>query len=133
MNPARRVTLALVLSASTWPAVAATAYFWNCTKPDGTKYGEASQCDKGDSAVKVMKNERVAVAGMGQMVLAAQRTDAVLDTPTTGVCPTNPAYCARPDYGVTDGSPRAQAITQFMRNRECALMRRFPERCVRRY
>jgi hypothetical protein len=129
MNLACRATLVLMLATFTWPATAATDYFWNCTTPDGIKYADASQCDKGDKAVKVMKGNRQATATHAPMVQAAQQDDALAGLPTTGVCPANPAYCTRPDYGVIDGSPRTVAIAQFMRKRACDFMHRFPDRC----
>ena len=128
MNIARSVAIALVLAATAWPAFAAD-YFWNCTTPDGIKYADASQCDKGDIAVKVMKGNNPAPAQTG-LVQSTQSEERVAGL-STGVCPANPDYCMRPDYGVTEGSPRAQAITQFMRQRQCDFMRRFPERCAR--
>lgn len=129
MHLARHVAFALVLATATWPTFAATDYFWNCTTADGIKYADASKCDKGDAAVKVMKGDH---SGSTQTALIqAMQTAEKVEDLNTGVCPTNPAYCARPNYGVTEGSPRTQAIVQFMRNRECGFMQRFPQRCTR--
>ena len=131
MTLACRAALVLILAAWVWPTHAATDHFWNCTTPQGIKYADASQCDKGDAAVKMFKDKRQTAAMQTPMVQAAQQDDALPDLPATGVCPANPAYCTRPDYGVTEGPPRAQAITQFMRKRACDFMHRFPERCLK--
>ena len=128
MNLARLVAFALVLACAAWPALASTDHFWNCTTPNGIKYADASRCDKGDAAVKVMKGKH---SGSTQTALVqATQAEERMEGLNTGVCPMNPGYCTRPNYGVTEGSPRAQAITQFMRRRECEFMRRFPERCI---
>lgn len=128
MNLARLVAFALVLANAAWPALASTDHFWNCTTPNGIKYADASRCDKGDAAVKVMKGNH---SGSTQTALVqATQADEKMEGMNTGVCPLNPDYCTRPNYGVTEGSPRALAITQFMRRRECDFMRRFPERCT---
>ncbi len=121
MNLARPITLALLLSATAWPAFAAADFFWNCTTPDGIKYADASKCDKGDAAVKVMKGNKPAANDDGERPVGLN----------TGVCPANPAYCTQANYGVTEGSPRTQAILQFMRGKECDFMKRFPERCTK--
>ena len=128
MNFARRAALALVIAAAAWPAFAAD-YFWNCTTPDGIKYADASKCDKGDAAVKVMKGGNATSAQ--PPLVQASPSEEKLEGLNPGVCPTNPGYCTLPDYGVTDASPRAQAISQFMRKKECGFMRKFPERCVK--
>lgn len=137
MNRSRRLAsrfaLALLLCTPTWPAFAAADFFWNCTTPDGIKYADASKCDKGDTAVKVMKvNNTPAASVQTSPVLTAAGADG--EQPVginTGVCPTNPAFCKRPDYGVTEGTARTQAIQQFMRAKECDFMQRFPQRCTR--
>ena len=121
MNPVRSIALALILSASIWPVVAATDYFWSCTKPDGTKYADASKCDKGDTAVKMMKGDQLTAQPLGVMQHGF----------SPDVCPVNPAYCSQPEFGAKETSPRAQAITLFMRKKQCELLRRFPERCTR--
>ena len=129
MNLARHIAFALVLATAALPTFAATDYFWNCTTADGIKYADASKCDKGDAAVKVMKGNH---SGSTQTALVqATQTEETVEGLNTGVCPTNPAYCTRLNYGVTEGSPRTQAIVQFLRKRECDFMRRFPERCVK--
>lgn len=127
MNLARRVAFALILTSTAWPALAAD-YFWNCTTPDGIKYADATQCDKGDTAVKVMKGGQAAPAPTPPV--QAARTETTPDELNHGVCPSNPADCTRPNYGVADTSPRAQAITQFLRKKECEFLLRFPERCA---
>ncbi len=132
MNLVPRLALALLLSATTWPAFAAADYFWNCTTPDGIKYADASKCDKGDTAVKVMKGNSTAASAQTPMVQAVTGDNG--ESPVginTGVCPADPAYCSRPNYGVTEGSSRSQAIQQFMRARECNFAQRFPQRCTR--
>lgn len=132
MTLAPRLALALLLSATTWPAFAAADFFWNCTTPDGIKYADASKCDKGDTAVKMMKGNKPSASAQTSLVQAAAGDDGETSTRfNTGVCPTNPAYCTRPNYGVTEGSPRTQAIQQFMREKECDFMQRFPQRCTR--
>jgi hypothetical protein len=123
MNLARQIAFTLMLATTAWPTFAATDHFWNCTTPDGIKYADASRCDKGDTAVKVMKGSDAATARTPH--------EEKLESLNTGVCPANPGYCTRPNYGVTEGSPRAQAIAQFMRKRECDFMNRFPGRCVK--
>lgn len=132
MNLALRLASTLLLTATTWPAFAAADFFWNCTTPDGIKYADASKCDKGDTSVKVMKGKKSAALTQTVLVQATAGDD--VESPmrlNTGVCPTNPAYCKRPDYGVTEGLPRTQAIQQFMREKECDFMQRYPGRCVR--
>ena len=129
MNLARRAALVLVLTAAAWPAFAAD-YFWNCTTPDGIKYADATKCDKGDNAAKVLKGTNAKTSG-APMVMAAQETIFMPDNHATGVCPTNPDYCSQPDYGITEGEPRAQAIAQFMRKRACDFKQRFPNRCAK--
>lgn len=129
MNLARRIALALLLYATIWPAFAAADFFWNCTTPNGTKYADASKCDKGDAAVKVTKGSNTAFA-QTSMVHAA-RDEERIEGMNPGACPTNPGYCTRPNYGVTEGSPRTQAIAQFMRKKECDFMHRFPQRCAK--
>ena len=131
MNLARCAAIALVLTAAAWPTFAADN-FWNCTTPDGIKYADANKCDKGDTAVKMVKGSNTK-PNPGQMVQSAQEDAGTPYNHTTGVCPTNPDYCALPDYGVTDGTPRAQAIAQFMRKRACDFKQRFPNRCVKTY
>ena len=133
MTHAPRLALAQLLCATTWPVFAATDFFWNCTTPDGIKYADASKCDKGDTAVKVMKgNNNPAASAQTALVHAATGADTEQPLGTnTGVCPTNPAYCTQPNYGITEGSPRTQAIQQFMRAKECDFMQRFPQRCTR--
>ncbi len=132
MNLAHRVAFALVLTSTAWPAFAAADHFWNCTTPDGIKYADASKCDKGDTAVKVMKGNNPGASAQTTLTQAAAGEEG--ERPVglnTGVCPSNPAYCTRPNYGVTEGSPRTQAIQQFMREKECDFMKRFPQRCVK--
>jgi hypothetical protein len=108
MNLAHRVTLTLVLTASAWQVLAASDYFWNCTIPEGIKYADATQCDKGDSAVKVMKSSAADPIATPTVQAAAQPISKE-DRLVTGVCPANRDYCAQPNYGVSDGSPRSQA------------------------
>ena len=128
---AARLVFALLLFVTTWPAFAAADFFWNCTTPYGIKYADATKCDKGDTAVKVMKDIKPAASAQTSFVQVAARDDGERPVAmNTGVCPANLAYCKRPDYGVTEGSPRTQAIQQFMRARECDFMQRFPQRCV---
>ena len=127
MTLARRATLTWILAACTWPAAAATDYFWNCTTPDGIKYADANKCDKGDTAVRVMKSGDTASAQSA--LVQSTPTEEKLEGLNPGACPINPGYCTRPNYGVTEGSARAQAVTQFMRKKECDFMQRFPERC----
>lgn len=132
MNLARPIALSLLLVTTALPAFAAANFFWNCTTPDGIKYADASKCDKGDTAVKVMKGKNIAASAQTSVVQAAAGDDG--ERPVglnTGVCPADPAYCTRPNYGVTEGSSRNQAIQQFMRARECGFMQRFPQRCTR--
>lgn len=129
---ATHLVFALLLGATTWPAFSATDFFWNCTTPDGIKYADATRCDKGDTAVKVMKGNNPGASAQTTLVQAAAGDDGERGIGiNTGVCPANLAYCKRPDYGVTEGSPRTQAIQQFMRAKECDFMQRFPQRCVR--
>ncbi len=111
-------------------AGAATAkdFYWNCSTTDGIKYADAQQCDKGDTGVRVMKgglpaDDKGSNPGAGSVAV------------TRNACPTVPAYCAQADYGAADASTRTQAITHFMRRKECAFLQRFPphsaQRCVR--
>lgn len=133
MNLSRSSALALLLMcAAAAPAFAAADFFWNCTTPDGIKYADASKCDKGDTAVKVSKTQSSAPTASSALVRSAAQDEG--ERPVgmhTGACPTNPAYCTLPNYGVTEGTPRAQAIQQFMRTRECDFMQRFPQRCTK--
>ncbi len=127
MNFVCRAAVALVLTTAAWPTFTAD-YFWNCTTADGTKYADASKCDKGDIAVKVMKGGSAVPAAQTATVQATLGDTTPVNT-HTAVCPNNPNVCKLPNYGVTEGSPRAQAITQFMREKECDFMQRFPNRC----
>ncbi len=103
-------------------------FYWNCTAADGIKYADANQCDKGDTGVRVMKGG-LAADGQGGNPAAGSVTVA------RNACQAVPAYCALPDYGVADATARTQAITHFMRQKECAFLQRFPpdsaQRCVR--
>ena len=129
---ATHLVFALLLGATTWPAFAAADFFWNCATPDGIKYADASKCDKGDTAVKMMKGNNPGASAQTGFVQAAAGDGG--ERPVginTGVCPTNPDYCTRSNYGVTEGSPRSQAIQQFMREKECDFAKRFPQRCTR--
>lgn len=96
MTIARRAAFALILVTTTWPAFAAD-YFWNCTTPDGIKYADASKCDKGDSAVKVLKGSNASSA-QTSMVQATQDGERI-EGLNPGACPTNPGYCTQPNYG----------------------------------
>ncbi len=127
MKLGHRIAFALVLTATACPTLAAADYFWNCTKPDGTKYADATQCDKGDTAVKVIKGD-CTVPVQTSMVQAEATPGSNLDP---GVCPSNTVYCTRADFGMTDASPRMQAITQFMRKKQCEFLKKFPERCAK--
>jgi hypothetical protein len=134
MNNSRGSVLALLLlvCAAASPAFAAADFFWNCTTPDGIKYADASKCDKGDTAVKVLKGQGAAATASSALVRTASEDDG--ERPVglhTGVCPSNAAYCSLPNYGVTEGTPRTQAIQQFMRAKECDFMQRFPQRCTK--
>lgn len=123
----QRLVCALCLAAI---AGAATAkdFYWNCTTADGIKYADANQCDKGDTGVRIM---RAVLAADGTGANPAGGTVAV----TRNACQTVPPYCAQPDYGVANASTRTQAISHFMRQKECAFLQRFPpqphQRCVR--
>lgn len=125
MNLAHRITVVLVLASTAWPSVA-TEYFWNCTKPNGIKYADATRCDRGDTALKVMKGEQ-------KTLTQAKSADAKLYNSYTDpdVCPKSLAYCVQPDYGVAETSPRAQAIAQFMRKKQCEFSTKFPGRCAK--
>ena len=112
------IALALVVASMAWPATAADHY-WECTKPDGVRYWDASQCDMGDRAEKVYKANQTAL------------THAKSTAANPEVCPANPGHCALPGYGVEADSPRAYAIAVFMRKKQCELMKRFPERCAK--
>jgi hypothetical protein len=118
MNMGKRLVFTLVLAAAAWPAFAAD-FFWNCTTADGLKYADATKCDKGDTAVKVMKGNL--------LPLDQEKANNVSSTD----CQRTPSYCASPDYGVPDASLRTQAITHFMRQKECEFHRRSPNRCVK--
>ena len=130
MNIALRLALALLICGTTWPAFAAADFFWNCTTPDGIKYADATKCDKGDTAVKTMKGE-TAKPGLPNMVQSSPQDNTNSDGFSTDVCPADPAYCSQPHYGITEGAPRAQAISQFMRKRACDFRQRFPDRCAK--
>lgn len=130
MNLARHVVFALVLAAAAWPTFAATDYFWNCTTADGIKYADATQCDKGDTAVRVMKGSPSSPA-QPPAVPAAALVPGQSDDPSTRVCPADPSYCTQPNQGVVNGSPREQAIAQFMRRRQCEFLQRFPALCAK--
>ena len=130
MTPIRCAAIALVVATTAWSANAATDYFWNCTTADGIKYADATRCDNGDVAVKVMKGSRAVPSAQTPMVQKILGNDTAVHT-NTGVCPSNPNVCEQPNYGVSDGSPRDQAITQFMRKKECDFMQRYPQRCTK--
>jgi hypothetical protein len=129
MNFVCRATVALVLTTAAWPTFAAD-YFWNCTTPDGIKYADASKCDKGDAAVKMMKGDN-AKPGLSVVAQPAQPADAMSEKVDVGVCPEDPGYCSQPNFGIAEGAPRAQAIAQFMRKRACEFKQRFPARCAK--
>jgi hypothetical protein len=118
-----RVLVGLAFAMSALPAFAAD-FYWNCTTPIGTRYADATRCDKGDVGVKVMKTE----AAPEPPAAGSQSTDSA--NPIR-VCPTDPAVCQRPDFGVSAGTPRVQAIARFLRQKECEFLQRFPNRCVR--
>ena len=109
-------------------AAAAKDFYWNCTTADGIKYADANQCDKGDTGVRVMR------AGLAADATGANPAAGAVAV-TRSACQVVPAYCAQPDYGVADAATRTQAITHFMRQKECAFLQRFPpqahQRCVR--
>ncbi len=115
-----RVAFGLVFAMPTWSAIAAD-FYWSCTTPIGTRYADATQCDKGDVGVKILKNGAVlsAVPEFSGTANAAH------------VCPKDPAVCQRSDFGVTADTPRAHAIARFMRQKECEFLQRFPNRCAR--
>jgi hypothetical protein len=115
----QRLVCALFFAAIAGSA-AAKDFYWNCTTADGIKYADATQCDKGDTGVRVM---RAGLPAIGPVSV------------TRDACQAVPAYCSQPDYGVVDASTRTQAIAHFMRQKECAFLQRFPpqpqQRCVR--
>lgn len=110
-----RVVSSLAVAVVAWPALAAD-FYWSCTTPVGSRYADATRCDVGDVGVKVMKD-------------GAASADGFAYTNPLAVCPQNPAVCKLPDFDVKEGTPRAQAITRFMRQKECELLQRFPKRC----
>jgi hypothetical protein len=118
-----RVVVGLAFAMSTLPAFAAD-FYWNCTTPIGTRYADATRCDKGDVGVKVMKTDAAPAAPAA----SSQSPDSVHPT---RVCPADPAVCQRPDFGVSAGTPRAQAIARFLQQKECEFLQRFPKRCER--
>lgn len=128
---ARCIALALSLATTAGPALAASDYFWNCTTPEGIKYADATQCDKGDTAVKVIKGSPAAPAPAPMVQLAQQAEPQPEALNTGGVCPSNPSDCGRPNYGVAEGSARTHAIALFMRKKQCEFLKRFPERCAK--
>ena len=132
-----RVLFSLVYLMAAWPVFAAD-FYWSCTTSVGTRYADATQCDKGDTAVKVLK-DGIAPAASAESGAKGVSTDhrsiagsslRGTGAPLAAVCPTDPAVCARPDYDVSEGTPRAQAITRFMRQKECEFLQRFPGRCT---
>lgn len=133
MKLCSRVVFCLALAASPWPAIAAD-FYWSCTTPVGARYVDATQCDKGDVAVKVMKpgaQTQTGVEGATSITkpTVAPRAGGVAAAGPVAACPKDPSVCKRADYDVTEGSPRAQAITRFMRQKECEFLQRFPRRC----
>ena len=128
------IAFGMLLAMSAWTAFAAD-FYWNCTTPIGTRYADATRCDKGDVGVKVMKTGPAPAAdsesaGSGTDKAAIPARNPPADNPA-GVCPKDPAVCQLPDYGVTADTPREQAISHFLRQRECEFLQRFPNRCVR--
>lgn len=123
----QRLVCALFFAAIAGSA-AAKDFYWNCTTADGIKYADATQCDKGDTGVRVMKGGLAADGTGGNPGVGSVAV-------TRNACQAVPTYCAQADYGVADASSRAQAITHFMRQKECAFLQRFPPpshpRCVR--
>ena len=135
MKLCSRVIFCLALAASPWPSMAAD-FYWSCTTAVGARYVDATQCDKGDVAVKVMKQgaqTQAAAEGAASITkpTVAPRAGGVAAAGPVAVCPKDPSVCKRADYDVTEGSPRAQAITRFMRQKECEFLQRFPSRCTR--
>ena len=118
----QRLVCALFFAAIAGSAAAKDSY-WNCTTADGIKYADATQCDKGDTGVRVMKG---GLSGDDKGANPACGSLAV----TRNGCQAVPAYCAQPEYGVANAATRTQAITHFMRQRECAFLQRFPPRCL---
>jgi hypothetical protein len=112
-----RVVIGLAFAVTAWPAHAAD-FYWSCTTPVGSRYADATRCDVGDVGVKVMKD-------------GAASADGFAYTNPLAVCPQNPAVCKLPDFDVKEGTPRTQAITRFMRQKECEFLQRFPKRCER--
>jgi hypothetical protein len=76
MKWGQTIALALVVASMAWPPTAADHY-WECTKPDGVRYWDASQCDTGDRAVKVNKANQTAL------------THANITAANPEVCPAN--------------------------------------------
>ena len=118
----QRLVCALFFAAIAGSA-AAKDFYWNCTTADGIKYADATQCDKGDAGVRVMK------AGLPADDKGGKPAAGSVGVTRNG-CQTVPAYCAQPDYGVANTATRTQAITHFMRQKECAFLLRFPPRCL---
>ncbi len=137
MGSFNRVLFSLVCLMAAWPAVAAD-FYWSCTTPVGTRYADATQCDKGDTAIKVMKDGAAPAASSesaANSAGSAKKPPVVSSQQGAGsaasvVCPKDPSVCTRPDYEVNEGTARAQAITRFMRQKECEFMQRFPGRCA---
>lgn len=121
MNIGQRVVCALVLTTAVWP-VQATDFYWSCTTAVGTRYADATRCDKGDTAVQVAKSGAGNDSNAGNRGTGGQPAQPL-------ACQRTPAYCGRPDYDVVEASARSQAITHFMRQKECEFLLRFPQRC----
>ena len=113
MNFARHAAITLVLFAAACPVLAAD-HFWNCTKPDGTKYADATQCDKGDSAVKVFKAGSDPAAAATGATPTPALVPAMADSRDTAVCPANTAYCTRASELSNDGKFDNSALMEEM-------------------
>lgn len=127
MTISDRFACTLLLAAIAWPT-SAKDFYWNCTTAAGTQYADATQCDKGDTGIQVMKG-RPSVQEKPTTRSSAPAPATTAQTLPTA-CQAVPAYCDRPDFGVVDASERAQTITQFMRRKECEFFWKFPPRCV---
>ena len=129
MDVLSRIAIGLFFAVSTWPVFAAD-FYWSCPTPIGTRYADATRCDKGDVGVKVMK-DGAAPAAPATPAAPAAGVEVTVATGAATVCPNDPAVCKLPDYGVAADTPRAHAIARFMRQKECDFLQRFPKRCDR--
>lgn len=128
MDISHRVACAFLLAAITGTTFAKD-YYWNCTTVAGSRYADATQCDKGDTGIQVVKQGSSAQVDPATRAPTPAPANTVQALSIARHAP--PPYCDQPAYGVVDASERDQAIAQFMRRKECEFFAKFPAHRVK--